>query len=60
MRISPVRQVGDAPVRHVAHTARFVGLLALRAIGGTLVDADVLLLRDLDPVRSAQISQIHF
>lgn len=52
VRVAPVRAVGDMAVRHVAHAAKFVGLLALRAVGGTLIESDTLLLRDFSPPRN--------
>lgn len=53
VRVSPVRAIGDMAVRHVSHAAKFVGLLALRAVGGTLIDSDTLMLRDFSPARNA-------
>jgi hypothetical protein len=56
VRVSPVRFVGDMAVRHVAHAAKLVGLLALRAVGGTLIDNDCLMLRDFSPARNASMA----
>jgi hypothetical protein len=55
VRVSPVRFIGDLAVRHVAHAAKLIGLLALRAVGGTLIDNDCLMLRDFSPPRDASM-----
>lgn len=49
VRVTLPLSIGGEAVRHPAHAARLLTLLGLSAVGGTVIDADALLLRDWPP-----------